>query len=261
MLVLFGGIKRIATVASSLVPTMVVIYFVSVMLILFLHADRILPSFMLIFEDAFSGNAVAGGAVGAVIMMGVRRAAFSNEAGIGTAPMAHGEARTNEPIREGFAATLEPFIDTVVVCTLTALAIIVTGVWQNSEYDGIRMTATAFGEALPGIGTLLLTICVFIFSITSLFSFPYYGSKCFGFIFGEPYRRIYEVIYCGSIVAGAVLSLGAVIAVADAFYGLMAFPNMVAAILLAPKVKKEAQRYLVKLKSEKAAARTNNRKT
>lgn len=141
---------------------------------------------------------------------------------------------------------LEPFIDTIIVCTLTALAIIVTGVWQDSEFDGIRLTATAFENSLPGVGIWLLTACVSIFSITSLFAFPYYGSKCFAFIFGEKYKRFYEILYCMSIVMGAVLSLGSVIGIADSFYGLMAFPNMLAAILLAPKVMQEAKKYFNK---------------
>ena len=252
MLVLFGGIKRIATVASTLVPFMVVLYFIAVTLILILHVDTIIPSFMIIFTDAFSGDAAAGGVLGAVILMGVRRAAFSNEAGIGTAPMAHGEARSSEPIREGFAAMTEPFIDTIVVCTLTALAIISTGAWQNTEFDGIRVTAIAFENGLPYFGSFLLTICVAIFSVTSLFAFPYYGAKCFGFLFGEETRKYYEIFYCFSIVAGAVLSLGVVISIADAAYGLMAVPNMIAALILAPRVKKEAVKYTSKyLKARK----------
>ncbi|MGK7397463.1 MAG: alanine/glycine:cation symporter family protein [Candidatus Cyclobacteriaceae bacterium M3_2C_046] len=254
MLVVFGGIKRIARVASNLVPFMVILYFFVVILILVLNSENILPAFYTIFSDAFTGNAVAGGAVGAVIYTGIRRAAFSNEAGIGTAPMAHGEARTSEPIREGLAAMTEPFIDTIIVCTLTALAIVVTGVWQTSEFDGIRLTALAFEKSLPGVGMYLLTASVSVFAITSLFSFPYYGSKCFAFVFGQKYKRIYELIYCGFIIMGAVLSLGSVISIADAFYGLMAFPNMIAALWLAPKVIKAAREYFRKLES------SNNKK-
>ena len=242
--VLLGGIKRIATVASNLVPAMVVLYFLVVLFILVKFADQVFPAFLLIFSDAFSGNAVLGGAVGAVILIGVRRAAFSNEAGIGTSPMAHGEAKNDEPVHEGMAAMVEPFIDTIIVCTLTALAIIVTGVWQSSNADGIRLTAEAFQMAIPGNwGVILLTVCVSIFSITSLFTFPYYGGKCVVFLFGEKWRRLYEWIYCLSIIAGAVLTLGAVIGLADIFYGLMALPNLVAALLLAPRVVKELKTY------------------
>lgn len=247
--VLMGGIKRIATVASNLVPAMVVLYFVVVLFILLKFSNQVIPAFTLIFSDAFSGQSVLGGAVGAVILIGVRRAAFSNEAGIGTSPMAHGEAKNDEPVHEGMAAMVEPFIDTIIVCTLTALAIIVTGVWQSSDADGIRLTAEAFQLAIPGNwGVILLTICVSIFSITSLFTFPYYGGKCVVFLFGEKWRRRYEWIYCLSIVIGAILTLGAVIGIADIFYGLMAIPNLVAALMLAPRVRKELKNYRLRMK-------------
>jgi alanine or glycine:cation symporter, AGCS family len=244
IVVLLGGIKRIANVASNLVPAMVVLYFVVVLFILIKFSDQVLPAFVLIFNEAFSAQSVLGGTVGALILIGVRRAAFSNEAGIGTSPMAHGEAKNNEPVHEGMAAMVEPLIDTIIVCTLTALAIIVTGVWQSSDADGIRLTAEAFQLAIPGNwGVILLTICVSIFSITSLFTFPYYGGKCVVFLFGEKWRRLYEWIYCLSIVIGSVLTLGAVIGIADIFYGLMALPNLIAALLLAPRVVKELKAY------------------
>ncbi|MEM7511614.1 MAG: amino acid carrier protein [Bacteroidota bacterium] len=176
--VIFGGIKRIGNVAARLVPVMVAVYVVSVLFILIKNIDQILPSFQVIFEDAFSGNAVLGGALGALIIMGVRRAAFSNEAGIGTAPMAHGAAKTNEPVREGLIAMLGPVIDTIIVCTMTALAIIITGVWEGKagagNVEGITVTLEAFEQAMPGIGSWVLMACVLIFSFTTLFSFSYY---------------------------------------------------------------------------------------
>ncbi len=168
-IVIFGGIKRIGQVTSKLVPMMVLIYIVSVLYIIFKNIDHVLPAFQLIFEDAFSANSALGGAVGALIITGVRRAAFSNEAGIGTAPMAHGAAKTNEPVREGLVAMLGPIIDTLIVCTFTALAIMVTGVWQNTSADGITLTSLAFEQAMPGWGTyILFSVLPFLHSQRSL---------------------------------------------------------------------------------------------
>ena len=246
--VIFGGIKRIGSVAARLVPVMVAVYVVSVLFILIRNIDQILPSFQVIFEDAFSGNAVLGGALGALIIMGVRRAAFSNEAGIGTAPMAHGAAKTNEPVREGLIAMLGPVIDTIIVCTMTALAIIITGVWEGKagagNVEGITVTLEAFEQAMPGIGSWVLMACVLIFSFTTLFSFSYYGTKCLGFLAGAEYQHLYNYFYVFSILISAVVSLSAVINLIDGFYGLMAIPTMVSALLLAPKVRAEARAYI-----------------
>lgn len=247
-IVIFGGIKRIGSVAARLVPVMVAVYVVSVLFILIRNIDQILPSFQVIFEDAFSGNAVLGGALGALIIMGVRRAAFSNEAGIGTAPMAHGAAKTNEPVREGLIAMLGPVIDTIIVCTMTALAIIITGVWEGKagagNVEGITVTLEAFEQAMPGIGSWVLMACVLIFSFTTLFSFSYYGTKCLGFLAGAEYQHLYNYFYVFSILISAVVSLSAVINLIDGFYGLMAIPTMVSALLLAPKVRAEARAYI-----------------
>ncbi len=248
-LVVLGGIKRIGRVAGRLVPLMVIIYILSVVVILITNIPEILPGFRTIFRDAFSGKAVLGGSVGTIIMVGVRRAAFSNEAGIGTAPMAHGAAKTNEPIREGLVAMLGPMIDTIIVCTMTALAIIMTGVWKHSDADGITLTAEAFGKGLPGVGPVLLTLCVSIFALTTLFAFPYYGSKCFSFLFGTRYRVIYLILFVAAIPLGAVRSLDAVVAIFDSAYALMAIPTMISAIWLAPKVRKAALVYFRKFRS------------
>jgi len=248
-LVIFGGIKRIGTVTGRLVPFMVLIYIIAVLYILCSNTSEILPSLKLIVYDAFTGKAAAGGAVGAIIITGVCRAAFSNEAGIGTAPMAHGAAKTAEPIREGLVAMLGPIIDTIIVCTMTALAIIVTGVWENSDSNGISLTAQAFAQAMPGVGPYILSLCVTIFALTTLFAFPYYGTKCFAFIFGTKYQLSYNIIYVFAILLGALTSLGFVISIFDAAYALMAFPTMISALILSPKVKKEMRIYFSKLKS------------
>jgi len=248
--VIFGGIKRIGKVTGRMVPIMVALYVGLVLYIIFSNTGNILPSFALIFRDAFTANSVLGGSLGALVITGVRRAAFSNEAGIGTAPMAHGAAKTNEPVREGLVAMLGPVVDTIVVCTMTALALIMTGVWNAGESDGITMTADAFGRAMPGIGAYLLTICVAVFSISPMLSFPYYGTKCFSFIFGARHSYIYKWFYLLTIPLGATATLGTVVGIFDGAYALMAFPTMLSALLLSPQVVRASKDYFNRLKSK-----------
>ena len=253
-IVILGGLKRISKVTEKLVPSMVLFYFILVFTILVVYIEEVPRYFMMIFTDAFSAdfikkNSVFGGVVGALIILGVRRGAFSNEAGVGTAPMAHGAAKTDEPVREGLVAMLGPFIDTIIVCTLTALAILVTGVWKTSDTNGVSLTATAFGNAMPGIGKYLLMICVAIFSISSLFSYSYYGTKSLSFIAGARNKHLYNYIFIASIILGATASLDTIINLIDSAFALMAIPTMLATIILAPKVMKEAKRYIKKLKN------------
>lgn len=247
-MVIFGGIKRIGKVAGRLVPLMTVLYVGSVLFIIFSSPTQIIPSVQLIFTDAFSGNALLGGALGSLIIIGVKRGTFSNEAGLGTAPMAHGAAKTNEPIREGLVAMLGPIIDTIVICTMTALALIITGVWKESDQSGVTLTAEAFAIGIPGIGHYIITICITIFSMTTLFAFPYYGTKCFAFVFGTKYDRFYNYFYIASIVVGATVSLNIVINLIDGVYALMSIPTIVSAILLSPKVRKASVKYFRELK-------------
>ncbi|MEX0845989.1 MAG: alanine/glycine:cation symporter family protein [Balneolaceae bacterium] len=248
-LVIFGGIKRIGTVASKLVPAMVVIYVVSVMFILAVHITDVPYYLGLIVTDAFTGKAVMGGAVGQLIIIGVQRAAFSNEAGIGTESLAHGASKTKEPVREGLVAMMEPAIDTLIVCTMTALAILVTGVWQSTEANGVTLTLNAFNEALPAFGTYLLLISVVTFSVSSMLSYSYYGTKCLGFIIGAERQHLYNYFYVFSIVFGAVASLDAVINLIDGMFALMAIPTMTSALLLSPKVRKASKEYFQKVKA------------
>ena len=245
-LVIFGGIKRIGVVAGQMVPGMVALYSLSVIVILLLNLSEVPQGLWRIIEDAFTGKAVMGGAVGAVILAGVRRAAFSNEAGIGTAPLAHGAAKTNEPVREGLIAMLGPAIDTLVVCTMTALAIIVTDSWQNPEDGGITITLSAFEGSLGITGRYILTLCVSIFALTTMFSMSYYGTKCFSFLVGAQYQQYYNYFYVATIIAGAVVSLPAVLGLIDGMYATMAIPTMVSALYLAPQVKEATQQYFSK---------------
>ena len=207
-------------------------------------ASEIPAAFQLIITDAFSGDAVAGGAIGTVILMGVRRGAFSNEAGIGTEAMAHGAARTNEPIREGLVAMMGPVIDTLLVCTCTALAILVTGSWQiDGDIDGVTLTSLAFETAFPGIGAYLLTVVVALLSLSTIFTFWYYGSKCLGFLIGARHQHHYVWIYAALVVFGSVTSLTAIIGLIDGLYATMAIPTMISSLLLAPKVNRAAREY------------------
>lgn len=251
-IVILGGLKRISNVASKMVPSMVLLYFVLVLIILVVNYDQVPHYFMLIFKDAFdanyiSGDEVMGGMLGALILLGIKRGAFSNEAGIGTAPMAHGAAKTDEPVREGLVAMLGPVIDTLIVCTLTALAILVTGVWETTSNNGVSLTASAFEEAMP-YGQYLLMICVFIFSISSLFSYAYYGKKCMSFLIGAQNKHYYNYLYIASIILAATTEFEVMINFIDGIFAFMAIPTMLATIILAPKVVKETRSYFNRLK-------------
>lgn len=254
-IVIIGGIQRIGTWAGKMVPLMIVIYFLSVLAILIIHIDLVPHYFMLIITDAFAaqnyhGEPALGGLLGGLIVMGVRRASFSNEAGIGTAPMALGASQSTEPVREGLVSMLSPAIDTLVVCSLTALAILVTGAWQSSDSNGVTLTASAFNSSMPGIGKYLLLLCAFFFAITSLFSYSYYGSKALSFLIGVSASKWYNYFYLLTIIFGAVVSMDLVINIIDVAYALMAIPTMVSGFILAPKVMKEAKSYFSRMKAE-----------
>ncbi len=251
-LVILGGIKRIGLVASRLVPFMVVLYFVTVFIILCIQIEEVPHMFSLIFSDAFSGNAVAGGALGYLIKTGVKRGAFSNEAGIGTAPMMHGTAKTKEPIREGLVAMIGPLIDTILVCTLTALAILSTGVWQNTENNGISLTLQAFNTVLPyGLGDIVVMIMVLVFALSTLFSYSYYGTTCLGFLTRPKYGKYYNYIYIVSIVVAAVVKIDFAINLIDSAFALMAIPTIISGLVLAPRVNKKAKEYFSVIKNKK----------
>jgi AGCS family alanine or glycine:cation symporter len=250
-MVIFGGVTRIGSVAARLVPAMVVLYVGSVIVVLFLNLSEVIPSLVLIIKDAFTAEAVMGGAVGALIITGARRAAFSNEAGIGTAPMMHGAAKTKEPIREGLVAMLGPAIDTLIICTMTGLCILVTGAWKSGDLNGITLTAKAFSISLPIVGPYILLLCVLIFAITTIFGLAYYGQKCFSYLVGPKYGAYFNYWYVALVLLGSVTSLEAIVSFIDLAYGLMAFPTMTAAILLAPKVKAAAKIYFGNLRKSK----------
>lgn len=251
-IVILGGLQRISKATSRLVPFMVVLYFLSVSIILTIHADQVPVYLKMIFTEAFNareynGDPLLGGMVGGLILLGIRRGAFSNEAGIGTAPMAHGAAKTSQAIREGLVAMLGPAIDTLLICTLTALTILVTGVWQTTDDNGVSLTANAFSSSMPGFGSYLLLLCIAVFSISSLFSYSYYGSKCMSFLFGSHTKRYYRWFYLISIIIGATASLDVIINLIDGFFALMAIPTMLATLIMAPRVVKLSKQYFSRL--------------
>ena len=246
-LVVIGGIQRIGAVAARLVPGMVLLYGGVSLVILFLHIDAIPSAFYLIFTDAFTGQAVAGGALGMVIVTGVRRAAFSNEAGMGTEAMAHGAAKTREPIREGLVAMWGPVVDTLFMCTLTGLVLLVTGVWKSGEGDGVLLTTQAFEQALPGVGSFLLLAGVLCLSFSSMIGFSYYVVKCGCFLFGSKARVFVLGFYLLTIVVSAMVKMSDVINFLDIAFGLMAIPTILSSILLAPRVNQAARKYFAGL--------------
>lgn len=241
-----GKINRVSAVAAGMVPAMVVFYFTITAVLLLSHLDRIPAMFALIFTDAFTGNAVSGGVLGAVILIGVQRGAFSNEAGIGTESLAHGAAKTNEPVREGLVAMMGPILDTLVVCTCTALALLVTDAWRGDAV-GVTMTAQAYEQAFPGFGSYLLLLMVFVLSTTTVLTYWYYGSKCMGFLFGAAREKYYMWAYMALITVGAVASMEAMINLLDGVYATMAIPTMLSTLLLAPKVRTAALDYFARL--------------
>ena len=247
MLVILGGIKSIGKTAAKLVPAMSLIYILGGLYIIIINIDLVPTVFWLIIDSAFTTTAASGGFAGATvwgaIRYGVSRGVFSNEAGLGTSDMAHGAAQTKEPVREGLVAMIEPFIDTIVVCTITAMVILSSGVWQDSSLNGVTMTTTAFIKELGGFGKFLLLAAVLTFSLSTMMSYSYYGSKCSGYLFGTKSIFYYRCFYIITIVVGAMITIDVVINLVDGMYALMAIPTVVGSVLLSGKVMEEARRY------------------
>jgi alanine or glycine:cation symporter, AGCS family len=251
-LVIVGGIKRIGMWAGRMVPLMIVLHFVSVVVILFSFSERLPYYLKLIFTDAFTadnfhGQPFLGGVVGGLIMLGVRRATFSNEAGIGTSPMAMGASKSTEPVREGLISMLSPVIDTLISCSLTALSILVTDAWMDKQASGITLTSMAYRAAMPMGGDYVLLLCTFVFAISALFSYSYYGRKALTFMIGNKKSVWYDYFYLSTITIGALVSMDVVLNIIDIAFALMAIPTMVTGIVLAPKVMEEAKKYFRKL--------------
>lgn len=247
--VIFGGLKSIAKVATALVPFMVIVYLVAVILVMIANASQVLPSLKLIITEAWNFKTIVTGGFWGLVIIGVRRAMFSNEAGLGSAPMYHGQSKNKEPIREGLVAMLGPFIDTILVCTFTAVVLILSGAYLQ-EGSGIVMTLNAFNTGLGSWGGILLMIIVSAFALSTLFTYSYYGVKSLSFLTNAKIGKLYNVYFVLMIVFAAIASLDLVKNLIDLSYALMVIPNMIAVLLLAPKVNKAAKTYFEKLKSE-----------
>jgi AGCS family alanine or glycine:cation symporter len=246
-LVIIGGIKRIGNVAAKLVPSMVLIYVVCVLAILLLNFNLILPSFASIFSEAFSPKAIAGGTLLGIILEGAKRASFSNEAGVGTAPMMHGAAKTKEPVREGLVAMLGPGIDTLIVCTLTGLCIIITGQWRIDGVDGISLTAQAFETHLSVFGSIGITIAVLVFGFTTILGSAFYAKQCFVFLTSTKYERYFNYYYVLVVIVGSVATLDIVVNLIFIGYGIMAIPTIISSVILAPKVMQASKDYFQRM--------------
>ncbi len=235
--VIFGGIQRIAEVASRLVPIMAIAYIIGAMIVILNQADQVLPALLLIIDNAFSGTAATGGFAGATvwaaIRFGVARGVFSNEAGLGSAPIAHAAAKTNNPVQQGMIAMLGTFIDTLMVCTMTALVIILTGVWQDGA-NGAALSTLAFNTGLPIWGGYIVTFGLVIFAFTTILGWSYYGERCAEFIFGVKSILPYRILWIIAIPAGAMGKLSLIWLLADVMNGMMAIPNLIALLLLSP---------------------------
>jgi len=246
--VIIGGIRRIGEVAASIVPFMCSLYLLCGFSILLTHADQIGPGLATIMGSAFSTEAGLGGFVG-VLIQGFRRAAFSNEAGTGSAAIVHSAAITNEPVREGIVALLEPFVDTLIVCTMTGLVIVVTGAWAAPEAgSGIEMTSWAFATVFPWFPYLLSFIAV-LFAFSTMISWSYYGEQCWAYLFGWKSVLAYQALFLVFACLGAVFQASAVIDFGDMMILGMAFPNIFGVVMLSGRVKSELDSYLGKLRS------------
>jgi len=248
--IILGGLIRIAKVSEWLVPLMSVLYFGSTLVALVLNFEDVIPAFKIIIQDAFTGSAVAGGSIIAVIIMGVRRGAHSNEAGIGTETLVHGSAKTSDPVKQGLVAMLGPIFDTLIMCTSTALLIIISGVWLNSDANGVTLTAEAFSMLLGPIGYAVLFICVISFGASTIFTYSYYGSACSRFLFGEKGVRAYQWIIIFFVIVFAVIPIEAAINIIDISFALMAIPTLISSVWLAPKVIERAKAYFAALELE-----------
>ncbi len=245
--VILGGLGRIAVVASKLVPTMAVLYIVGALFVIVTHIEQVPEALMLIVSSAFSETAVVGGfagaAVWAAIRFGVARGVFSNEAGLGSAPIAHAAAKTNSPVQQGMIAMLGTFIDTLIVCTMTALVIVITGAWSSGE-TGAALSTMAFNIGMPGWGGYIVVFGLVVFAFTTILGWSYYGERCAEFLFGVKVIWPYRILWLCAIPVGAMGKLGIIWLMADVMNGLMAIPNLIALALLSPVIFKMTREYL-----------------
>jgi len=250
-MVLLGGIKRISTVASALVPTMAVAYFLSALVVIVVNIDAVPAVFSLVLESAFTGTAATGGFAGAAvwvaIQMGVARGIFSNEAGLGSGSIAHAAAQTSSPVRQGFISMLGTFTDTIIICSLTGFVLLLTGVWQG-EARAAAMTTEAFSTIFP-YGGEMVTVALVLFAFTTILGWSYYGERSVEYLFGKKAIIPFRVVWILAVPVGAMAKLDLVWLVADTLNALMAIPNLIALVLLSPVVVKLTKEYLKRKES------------
>ncbi len=251
-LVILGGIKSIAKAASFIVPLMAIGYVLGGLAIIFSNMDLLVPALKLIFTDAFTGEAVAGGAIGAVIRYGVARGVFSNEAGMGSAPIAAAAAKTDHPVRQGLVSMTGTFIDTIIVCSITGIVLVMGYLVAGNTFGaetGAVLTTHIFDRLLPGVGGWVVTFGIIFFAYSTILGWCYYGEKCATYLFGEKFVLIYRLLYIATVFIGTVATLDLVWLFADTFNGLMAIPNLIALLLLSSVIVKETKDFLEKRKS------------
>lgn len=248
-LVLIGGIKRIAKVAGAIVPFMALAYLLGGLIVIFANISQVPDALMLIVKQAFNPTAASGGFAGAAVMvaiqMGVARGIFSNEAGLGSAPIAHASAKTNNPVRQGTIAMLGTFIDTLIICTVTALVIVMTGVWDSGE-SGASLSSAAFAQGLPGFGEWVVTFGLIVFAFTTMLGWSVYGERCVQYLLGIKAVLPFRILWVLAVPLGASVNLAFVWLLADTMNALMALPNLIALILLAPVVFKLTKDYMAR---------------
>lgn len=253
-IVVLGGIRSIATASSLIVPLMAVLYVCGGIVVILMNLDLVAPALSLIFTDAFTGQAVAGGALGSVIRYGVARGVFSNEAGMGSAPIAAAAAKTDHPVRQALVSMTGTFLDTIIVCSITGIILVMGMLGAGGEFvkpdiTGAALTTTTFDRLLPGPGGWVVTIGLIFFAYSTILGWCYYGEKCAAYVFGDSFANVYRVIYVASVMIGTVASLDLVWLAADTFNGLMAIPNLIALIMLSGIIAKETQDFKAKRNS------------
>lgn len=255
-LVILGGIKSIGRVTAFFVPIMALFYFIAGAIVVIMNLNLVPEAFALIFKDAFTGQAAAGGAIGAVIRFGVARGLFSNEAGLGSAPIAAAAAKTDYPGRQALISMTQVLFDTLIICSITGVTIVMSGKWQDKSIDAGALTAEAFGSFLGSAGPLIVAIGLIFFATSTILGWSYYGEKCFQYLFPKHgFVLAYRIIFVAFIFVGAVASLDVVWALADVLNGLMAIPNLIGLLGLSGIIIMETKRFQAKVQEEKEAER------
>ncbi|WP_416192121.1 alanine/glycine:cation symporter family protein [Neisseria sp. CCUG12390] len=253
-IVVLGGIRGIAKAASVIVPLMAMLYVLGGLVVIFMNLDLVVPAVSLILSDAFTGEAAAGGALGTVIRYGVARGVFSNEAGMGSAPIAAAAAKTDHPVRQALVSMTGTFLDTIIVCSITGIVLVMGlmgagGEFVKPELSGAALTTVTFQQLLPGFGGWIVTIGLIFFAYSTILGWCYYGEKCATYVFGDGFANIYRVFYVATVMLGTVLSLDLVWLAADTFNGLMAIPNLIALLLLSKVIVSETRDFKQKVKN------------